>query len=119
MLRPREFPDDWYNVLVLHQNHVERPPYNYIREEFLDGFLDLVIWGHEHECKIQPRVSAQQYHVMQPGQTTAFLLPKPGEKLSKMEIFAYSWRVLFRMKTREKFYALSLIEILSTSEFSE
>lgn len=75
MLRPREYPDDWYNLMVLHQNHTERPPTNYIPEEFLDNFLDLVIWGHEHECIILPRESKHQYYLMQPGQFMPMSIP--------------------------------------------
>ncbi|KAL0173805.1 hypothetical protein M9458_029773, partial [Cirrhinus mrigala] len=41
---------------------------NYIPEQFLDDFLDLVVWGHEHECKIAPVRNEQQlFYVTQPG----------------------------------------------------
>lgn len=54
------FPDDneeekkenWFNLLVLHQNRVKHGRTNYIPENFLPGFLNLVIWGHEHPCFI-------------------------------------------------------------------
>ena len=67
MLRPKEDTDEWFNLFVLHQNHVARPPTNYIPEEFLSKFLNLVIWGHEHESLVEPRVSSQGFYVIQPG----------------------------------------------------
>lgn len=68
MLRPKEFVDDWFNIFVLHQNRVIRGANNYIPETVLDPFLDLVIWGHEHECRIDPeRNETQGFHVIQPG----------------------------------------------------
>ncbi|KAJ6839936.1 double-strand break repair protein MRE11 isoform X1 [Iris pallida] len=30
---------DWFNILVLHQNR----------------FLDIIVWGHEHECLVDPQ----------------------------------------------------------------
>lgn len=68
MYRPVEDIDSWFNILVLHQNHTKHSLTNYIPEEFLDVFLNLVIWGHEHECLIQPRKSSDDgFFVIQPG----------------------------------------------------
>lgn len=68
MLRPKEFVDDWFNIFVLHQNRVMRGANNYIPEHVLDPFLDLVVWGHEHECRVVPeRNEKQGFHVIQPG----------------------------------------------------
>ncbi len=55
-VRPEDSPayplKDWFNIFVLHQNRVQYTSNakNTIREEYLAHFLDLVIWGHEHEC---------------------------------------------------------------------
>ena len=56
-VRPAEAPsyplNDWLNIFVLHQNRLQHggpASKNYIKEEYLPRFLDLVIWGHEHEC---------------------------------------------------------------------
>jgi len=55
-LRPASTPDiaqeDWLNVFVLHQNRVQHGPQakNCLQERHLPAFLDLVVWGHEHEC---------------------------------------------------------------------
>jgi hypothetical protein len=35
---------------------VKTNPKNAINEHFLARFLDFVIWGHEHECLIDPQV---------------------------------------------------------------
>eukprot|EP00850_Spirogloea_muscicola_P003360 SM000013S26529 [mRNA] locus=s13:836504:842759:- [translate_table: standard] len=48
---------DWFNILVLHQNRVKANPKNAINEHFLAKFLDFVIWGHEHECLVDPQGS--------------------------------------------------------------
>jgi double-strand break repair protein MRE11 len=47
---------EWFNIFVLHQNRVKTNPKNAINEHFLARFLDFVIWGHEHECLIDPQV---------------------------------------------------------------
>ncbi|PVV04997.1 hypothetical protein BB560_000482 [Smittium megazygosporum] len=45
---------------------------NYIPEEFLEDFLDVVIWGHEHECLIDPQPNpTKQFYVIQPGSSVA------------------------------------------------
>ncbi|KAL3876816.1 hypothetical protein ACJMK2_034610 [Sinanodonta woodiana] len=72
MLRPREDKDDWFNLFVIHQNRSKHSATNYIPEQFLDDFLDLVIWGHEHECRIDPEWnSIQNFYVSQPGSSIA------------------------------------------------
>lgn len=56
---------------------------NYIPEQFLDDFLDLVVWGHEHECKIAPVRNEQQlFYVTQPGSSVVTSL-SPGEAVKK------------------------------------
>lgn len=55
----------------------------YLPENFLPEFLDLVIWGHEHECLIEPRYNPEMsFHVMQPGSSVATSL-MPGEAVPK------------------------------------
>ncbi|XP_057844180.1 double-strand break repair protein MRE11 isoform X3 [Cryptomeria japonica] len=63
---------DWFNILVLHQNRIKTNPKNAINEQFLPRFLDFVIWGHEHECLIDPQeVSGMGFHLTQPGSSVA------------------------------------------------
>jgi double-strand break repair protein MRE11 len=56
---------------------------NFIPEQFLDDFIDLIIWGHEHECKIAPTKNEQQlFYVSQPGSSVVTSL-SPGEAVKK------------------------------------
>lgn len=81
MLRPREWTDSWFNLLVLHQNRAKHGLTDYIPEGFLDEFLDLVVWGHEHECLIDSEWNGR-FFVMQPGSSVATSLC-PGEAAPK------------------------------------
>ncbi|KAG8270048.1 Double-strand break repair protein mre11a [Homalodisca vitripennis] len=68
MLRPKEYVEDWFNIMVLHQNRVMRGAKNYVPETAIDKFVDLVIWGHEHECRVDPELNPEQgFYVIQPG----------------------------------------------------
>ncbi|KAK6171195.1 hypothetical protein SNE40_019436 [Patella caerulea] len=83
MLRPKENKDDWFNVFVIHQNRSKHSATNYIPEQFLDDFLDLVFWGHEHECRIDPEWNGNQnFYVTQPGSSIATSLSE-GESAMK------------------------------------
>ncbi|XP_029302249.1 double-strand break repair protein MRE11 [Cottoperca gobio] len=83
MLRPKEDQDEWFNLFTIHQNRSKHGPTNYIPEQFLDDFLDLVVWGHEHECLITPTRNEQQlFYVTQPGSSVATSL-SPGEATKK------------------------------------
>lgn len=75
--------DDWFNLIAVHQNHHAHSDTNYLPENFLPEFLDLVVWGHEHECEIEPRQNPESgFHVMQPGSSVATSLV-PGEAKAK------------------------------------
>ncbi|XP_041919436.1 double-strand break repair protein MRE11 isoform X3 [Alosa sapidissima] len=83
MLRPREEEGSWFNMFVIHQNRSKHGATNYIPEQFLDDFLDLVVWGHEHECRIEPERNEQQlFYVTQPGSSVVTSL-SPGEAVPK------------------------------------
>ncbi|KAG9320917.1 hypothetical protein KVV02_001722 [Mortierella alpina] len=85
LMRPveEESEEPWYNLMVLHQNRVMHGPKSYIPEAFLDECIDLVIWGHEHECLIDPVYNPQQgFHVSQPGSSVATSLSE-GESKEK------------------------------------
>lgn len=74
---------DWYHIAVVHQNHAAHTATSYLPENFLDSFLDLIIWGHEHECLIEPRTNPEMdFKVMQPGSSVATSLA-PGEAVPK------------------------------------
>ena len=79
---PAEDPESWFSILVLHQNRAKRGPTNYIPENFLPGFFHLVIWGHEHDCRIVPEATDQAFFICQPGSPVATSLCE-GESLQK------------------------------------
>lgn len=71
-LQPKTQTEDWFNVVCVHQNHHAYTETSYLPEHFLPKFLDLVIWGHEHECLIEPRLNPDmKFKVMQPGSSVA------------------------------------------------
>ncbi|CCU82298.1 double-strand break repair protein mus-23 [Blumeria hordei DH14] len=81
--RPGVQQQDWFNLMAVHQNHHAHSDTNYLPESFLPKFLDLVIWGHEHECQIDPRLNLEtKFHVMQPGSSIATSLV-PSEAVAK------------------------------------
>ena len=56
---------------------------NYIPEKFLDNFLDLIIWGHEHECIIDPKNAEDpelSFYISQPGSSVATSLSEGESK---------------------------------------
>lgn len=59
--------DDWFNLLVLHQNRAPRGVKNYIPETCIPDFVNLVIWGHEHDCRIEPEPQENGTWISQPG----------------------------------------------------
>ena len=93
--RPRDDQDEFFNLMTVHQNqyvfylnimlisshaHTET---SYLPENFLPSFLDFVLWGHEHECLIDPRRNPEtDFYVMQPGSSVATSLC-PGEAVEK------------------------------------
>ena len=81
--RPSTRQGDWFSLMSVHQNHHAYNQNGYLPEEFLPEFMDLVVWGHEHECLIEPRLNPEMnFHVMQPGSSVATSLV-PGEAVPK------------------------------------
>ncbi|WFC98581.1 meiotic recombination [Malassezia yamatoensis] len=72
MYRPSENPDEWFNLLAIHQNRSAHTQRGYIPESVFDDNLDLIVWGHEHEQRILPEaVSEKNYYISQPGSSVA------------------------------------------------
>ncbi|KAK4981475.1 Double-strand break repair protein mus-23, partial [Elasticomyces elasticus] len=81
--QPSTQKKDWFNLMSVHQNHHAYTETGYLPENFLPEFVDLVVWGHEHECLIDPRYNPEMsFHVMQPGSSVATSL-MPGEAVPK------------------------------------
>ena len=68
--RPEDKPGfsskSWFNTMLIHQNRVHHSPKNAISERYLPSWLDLVVWGHEHECLVEP-TEYGDFMVSQPG----------------------------------------------------
>lgn len=90
--RPSAGAEDWFNLFVLHQNRPRRAMHrstgNYLPESLIPPFFDLLVWGHEHECKPDPQFVASSevvgdgFYILQPGSTVATSLT-PEEALQK------------------------------------
>ncbi|WVQ79525.1 DNA repair protein (mre11) [Cryptococcus sp. DSM 104549] len=75
--------DNWFNILLVHQNRVKHGPQQSVPEGMFDDSINLVIWGHEHDCRITPEsVPGKGYFISQPGSSIATSL-MPGEALPK------------------------------------
>ncbi|XP_017860403.1 PREDICTED: double-strand break repair protein MRE11-like [Drosophila arizonae] len=95
---PNESEEDWFHLMVVHQNRADRGPKNYLPEELLPAFLNLVIWGHEHDCRIEPEVNAlRDFYVSQPGSSVATSLAK-GESLKKHVGLLEIYKTKFNLK---------------------
>lgn len=99
MYMPRD-KQEWFNILLLHQNRcvyshcssfifsnrllsVKRGPQEAVPEGLFDDSINLVVWGHEHDCRIVPEpVAGKEYYVSQPGSSVATSLAD-GEALEK------------------------------------
>lgn len=83
MNQPSEETGTWFNMLVLHQNRADRGEKNYIPERILPEFIDLILWGHEHDCRIEPEQNpSKHFYVTQPGSSVATSLAE-GESIQK------------------------------------
>lgn len=100
MFRPAEDKESWFNVMLVHQNRcdirvtgqvlalnicprVAHGPKNSVPDNGFGDEVDLVIWGHEHDCHIEAEeVPGKNYYISQPGSSIATSLAK-GESLKK------------------------------------
>ncbi|KAI0795558.1 Metallo-dependent phosphatase-like protein [Abortiporus biennis] len=82
MFMPKD-KDNWFNILLLHQNRVPHGPQQFVPEGMFDDSIDLVVWGHEHDCRIMPEpVAGKRYVISQPGSSVATSLGD-GEAIDK------------------------------------
>ncbi|KAG9298922.1 hypothetical protein G9A89_015944 [Geosiphon pyriformis] len=108
MMRPHNNPDEWFNLMVLHQNRAAHGPTSYIPENFLDKFLHLVLWGHEHECLIDPVYNSEQgFYITQPGSSVATSLVDGEAKPKHVAI----------LRVKGKDYKLEKIRLQSVRPF--
>ncbi len=85
---------DFFNMFVIHQNRQKRGMHqkNSIPESMIPNIMDLVIWGHEHECRINPEQTfdasddQRNFFVSQPGSSVATSLDKNEAVQKKVAI---------------------------------
>lgn len=64
---------------------VPHGPQQFVPEGMFDDSLDLVVWGHEHDCRIDPEpVAGKRYRITQPGSSVATSLGE-GESIEKYD----------------------------------
>ncbi|KDQ51879.1 hypothetical protein JAAARDRAFT_495634 [Jaapia argillacea MUCL 33604] len=68
MFMPRD-KGDWFNILLLFR--VKHGPQESAPEGMFDDSIDLVVWGHEHDCRIIPEPVAGKKYFTQPGSSVA------------------------------------------------
>jgi double-strand break repair protein MRE11 len=87
--QPNLHKDEWFNLASVHQNHHAYTESGYLPESFLPEFLDLIIWGHEHECKIEPETNTERgFKVIQPGSSVATSLCQPETEAKHVTILS-------------------------------
>ena len=89
---------EWFNIFALHQNRdYGRGSKNCVHESMIPEWMDLVVWGHEHECLIDPTESVVgTFRISQPGSSVATSLTA-GESIRKHVAFLDIRGSQFRM----------------------
>jgi len=85
LFKPAENPEEWFNIILVHQNRVPHGPNNFTSDNAFGEEADLVVWGHEHDCidKARPQpVTGRRYYISQPGSSIATSLAA-GEAIPK------------------------------------
>lgn len=54
---PNRPQGSWLNMLLLHQNRSQNSP-NALPETYVPTWMDLCVWGHEHECQLGDSISS-------------------------------------------------------------
>ena len=67
----------------MNTNRVNRGPQSSVPEGMFDDSIDLVVWGHEHDCRVEAEpVAGKSYSMTQPGSSVATSLAD-GESVEK------------------------------------
>lgn len=71
---------------MIHQNRADRGAKNFITMDLLPSNMNLIVWGHEHDCRIEPEEYIDEgkkpRYVTQPGSSVATSLCE-GEAIEK------------------------------------
>lgn len=99
----------WFNIMSIHQNHVQRPGIRIVEEVNLPDFLDFVFWGHEHDCIPSAIKNASTgFNVLQAGSSIATSLSE-GELADKY---------VFILSVKGKEFALEPILLKTVRPFA-
>ena len=87
---PSDDENEYFNILALHQNRADRGAKNTVTMDLLPKNMNLVLWGHEHDCRIEPEEynvvgtdgNLKPRYVTQPGSSVATSLCE-GEAIEK------------------------------------
>ncbi|KAJ1960486.1 meiotic recombination [Dispira parvispora] len=117
---PPEPQDEWFQLFVLHQNRIAHGPTNYIPEEFLDSRFHLVMWGHEHECRIEPeRNPTRGFSITQPGSSVATALCEGEAKPKHVAILEIHRQAFKLRKIRLKHVRPFAMQTLALNEIPD
>lgn len=107
-LRPDVQTDQWFNLLVVHQNHFQHSLISFLPESYLPNFLNFVLWGHEHECIPHPSFNPDTgFDTLQPGSSIATSLSE-GETAEKN---------VFILNIKDKKYSIESIRLQTVRPF--
>ncbi|CAI2386091.1 unnamed protein product [Moneuplotes crassus] len=100
--RPKNDPESWFNILVLHQNrykgdHVGVSRRESIAEDTIPGFINFVLWAHEHECIPTPyKCDSTGVYFLQAGSTVQTSLIE-AESKPKMGFVLQVFKTAFQL----------------------
>lgn len=94
-----EESQSYFNVFALHQNRdYGRGTKNSVKEDMIPEWMDLVCWGHEHECNIEVQESVVgTFRISQPGSSVATSLvagEAERKKVALLDIRGGEFRLL-------------------------
>ena len=64
IFKPQE---EYFNIMLVHQNRVARGQTKYLQDRDVPKGMNLIIWGHEHDCIPTPVMIRDNCYVLQPG----------------------------------------------------
>jgi double-strand break repair protein MRE11 len=68
---------EWFNIMVVHQNRNLHTKDECLQESYLPSSMNLIFWGHEHECRIDPEFNnTKNFYVTQPGNINQYNILK-------------------------------------------
>lgn len=100
--RPEDY-NEWFSILIVHQNryrghYCNKSRKNYLPENLIPSFFDLIIWGHEHESFTEAIPNTDiGFHIYQPGSSVATSLIAAEAKrkhVGIVEIYKNSFRLI-------------------------